>query len=184
MEQRLKEVLLDGEEVRWTGRPVPFKLMRSPDRAGIFLTWALSAAVVALAVFWLAPLFPKSQRGLTDLLVMLVVVAFLPAMLSLRPFFDKLCLERSTIYAITNFRVISLVRDDLMYLPLTRKLAVAVEHQERECGNLCFGEAVGKDARKSRSHAVLGIRRDSPNDTQGMLFYHVRQPEALLRYLA
>ena len=32
MEQRLQEVLLDGEIVRWSGRPSPFKLMSIPSR--------------------------------------------------------------------------------------------------------------------------------------------------------
>ena len=182
MEQRLHEILMDGEQVRWTGRPSPFKLMRCPERNTFFVTWLLSGAAILL---YLLPTLNSDQRGGADWFIMLVVVAFLPAMLSLRPLMDKLCLEKNTIYAITDRRVIALVKDDLMYIPLDQKPAVSVEGRDRDCGNLCFGEAVGCGSGNSRSNAVLGIRESSSqNDMLGMLFYHVSHPEQLLRYVA
>ena len=106
-------------------------------------------------------------------------------MLSLRPLMDKFCLEKNTLYAITDRRVIALVKDDLMYIPLDQKPAVSVEGRDRDCGNLCFGEAVGCGSGNSRSNAVLGIRESSSqNDMLGMLFYHVSHPEQLLHYIA
>lgn len=184
MEQRLHEILMDGEQVRWTGRPSPFKLMQCPERNTFFVTWLLSGAAVLLALFYLLPALDSTQRGGADWFVMLVV-AFLPAMLSLRPLLDKLCLEKNTLYAITDRRVIALVKDDLMYIPLEQKPAVSVEGRDRDCGNLCFGEAVGCGSGNSRSNAVLGIRESSSqNDMLGMLFYHVSHPEQLLRYIA
>ena len=185
MEQRLHEILMDGEQVRWTGRPSPFKLMRCPERNTFFVTWLLSGAAILLALLYLRPTLNSDQRGGADWFIMLVVVAFLPAMLSLRPLMDKLCLEKNTIYAITDRRVIALVKDDLMYIPLDQKPAVSVEGRDRDCGNLCFGEAVGCGSGNSRSNAVLGIRESSSqNDMLGMLFYHVSHPEQLLRYVA
>ena len=50
MEQRLHEILMDGEQVRWTGRPSPFKLMRCPERNTFFVTWLLSGAAILLAL--------------------------------------------------------------------------------------------------------------------------------------
>ena len=120
MEQRLHEILMDGEQVRWTGRPSPFKLMQCPERNTFFVTWLLSGAAILLALLYLLPTLNSDQRGGADWFIMLVVVAFLPAMLSLRPLMDKLCLEKNTIYAITDRRVIALVKDDLMYIPLDR----------------------------------------------------------------
>lgn len=184
MEQRLQEALLPGEEVRWTGRPSPFKLMACPYRSTFLSTWLLSAAAVLLMVFYLAPLLNQMDRGGADLFVVLLVVAFLPVMLSTRPLLDKMYLERSTLYAITNYRAIALVRGELMYIPLNKRLNVAVERQDREFGNLCFGAAVGQNPRSSRSNAVLGIREnDQESAMTGMLFYHVSHPEHLLSYL-
>lgn len=184
MEQRLQEALLPGEELRWTGRPSPFKLLAGPYRSTFLSTWLLSAAAVLLAVFYLAPMLNRMQRGGADVFVVLLAVAFLPAMLSARPLLDKLYLERSTLYAITNYRAIALIRGELMYIPLNKRLDVAVERQDREYGNLCFGAAVGQRPSSSRSNAVLGIRKnDQESAMMGMLFYHVPHPEHLLSYL-
>ncbi len=181
MEQRLREALICGEEVRWTGRPSPFKLMDCPERRSIFLTWLLSALVLLGALLYIAAV----QHSGADWLIVAVVAAFLPVMLSVRPLLDKLCLEKNTLYAITNLRVIALVKDDVMYLPLGRGMRVAVEHQDHDCGNLCFGDAVGREGRKSRSDAVLGIRSEGNQPHMlGMLFYHIRCPESLLPYFA
>ena len=49
METRLKEVLWEGEEIRWSGRPKPFGLLDKALRSSIMLTW-ISSAVVLLAV--------------------------------------------------------------------------------------------------------------------------------------
>ena len=49
METRLKEVLWEGEEIRWSGRPKPFGLLDKALRPSIMLTW-ISSAVVLLAV--------------------------------------------------------------------------------------------------------------------------------------
>ena len=181
MEQRLQEILHDGEEVRWTGRPIPFKLLNCPEHRSIFLTWVISAFLLFCALFFLAS---HPQRGM-DWLIVLVVAAFLPGMVSIRPLLDKLCLEKNTLYAITNLRVIALVHDDLMYIPLHHGMKVAVEQSDQDCGNLCFEDAVGRDQNKSRSHAVLGIRAGGQeSDILGLLFYHIRHPETLLPYFA
>lgn len=161
MEQRLHEILMDGEQVRWTGRPSPFKLCVSRPET-FFATWLLSGAAVLLALFYLLPALDSTQRGGADWFVMLVVVAFLPAMLSLRPLMDKFCLEKNTLYAITDRRVIALVKDDLMYIPLDQKPAVSVEGRDRDCGQPLLRRGCGAaGAGNSRSNAVLGIRESS-----------------------
>lgn len=185
MEQRLQEVLLEGEEVRWSGRPAPFRLLQRQYRGGFFATWLLSVCVVVLAAAVLAPMFAQAGGRQSDFLVLLIVVAFFPAMLSLRPVLDKLCLEKNTLYAITNLRVIALVRDDLMYIPISKALHVAIEDRDADCGNLCFDQAIGQKSWAGRANAVLGIRQSCQQCRMlGMLFYHIPQPDRLLHYLA
>lgn len=186
MEQRLNNILLDGEEVRWSGRPAPFKLMDLPSRSMILATWILSSAALALVLGFLIPFYIRTGRSLLDTVVLLVITAFLPLMLSLRPVLDKRSLEHSTLYAITNYRAIAFIKDDVMFIPLSRKLKTAVAAQEGSCGSLCFGEAVDISRRKHLSTAVVGVRADGSSNpsVHGMMFYHVNEPESLLRYLA
>lgn len=185
METRLKDVLWDEEEVRWSGRPKPFHLMDKTFRPSIIITWIISAlALLAVAVL-LGPALVTGSRSLTDVLVLTAIALFLPTILSARPFLDKKCLEEQTLYAITNYRIIAIVKNETMYLPIGKGMKVAVEHDEDGCGNLRFGEMVGKPSKNSRAHAVLGLRSDvCKSDMMGLLFYHVDQPDILMSYLA
>lgn len=69
-------------------------------------------------------------RSFTDVLIMAIVALFLPVALSARPFMDKKCLEKNTLYAITNFRIIALVKGEVMYLPLVKGIKTAVQSHE------------------------------------------------------
>ena len=80
----------------------------------------------------------------------------------IRPLLDKWSLEHDTIYAITNYRVLALVKNNLMYIPLGRILTHSIEARDGESGNLCFCEAVGQSSSKMLDNAILGVRCGSP----------------------
>lgn len=185
MDNRLHAALWAGEALRWSGRPKPFRLMDKNFQSSILITWVISALIMlAAAVLLILPLATGS-RALSDLVILSVMILFLPVILSARPLMDKHCLEEQTIYAITNYRIIVIVKDDVMSLPIGKGMKVAVDDQEDGCGTIRFGELVGKPARKSRAHAVLGLRSDdSKTSIIGLLFYHVDRPDQLMRYFA
>lgn len=85
MEEKLNEVLLDGEKIRWSGRPAPFKLLATPSRRSLILTWAICSGALALILGALVPFYIRAQRTMVDLLVLLVITAFLPVMISIAP---------------------------------------------------------------------------------------------------
>ena len=185
MEGRLKEILWTDERLRWCGRPRPFVLLDRALRPVILLTWTLSAAALLAAAAVVRFVAATSLLPLSEILLLASVALFLPLALSLRPFLDKYSLEARTIYAITDRRIIAIVRDDVMYLPLAAGMRVDVDAQADGCGNLRFGEAAGVSASRNRSCAVAGIRSDDRRGGDlGLLFYHVDQPERLLSYLA
>ena len=185
MDTQLKNILWEGEEVRWSGRPKPFPLIDQDSKNSILLTWIVSALVLAAVVVLMIFSAIAGTHSFTEVLIMAAVALFLPVVLSTRPFMDKKCLEESTLYAITNFRIIALVKGEVMYLPLVKGIQTAVRSHEDGFGSLRFGELVGKPAKKSRDHAVIGMRNvDSKEDMTGLMFYHIDQPDQLLRYLA
>lgn len=184
METRLKETLWDGEQVRWTGRPNPFPLLGPDSKKETLITWIISGLVLAAMVCFLVPLAVSGSRSVTECLVMAVVALFIPAILSIRPFLDKKCLEKNTLYAITNYRIIAIVKEDALYLPIRKDLEIAVEQRADGCGNVCFGKMIGHAPRKSRSLAVLGLRDDDSRYLmQGLMFYHVEQPDQVAAQL-
>ena len=187
MNDQLHHILLDGEEIRWSGRPDPFKLMDLPARNSLIFTWIISGCTLGLTLGLFIASFVYTPFEPLDFSVLLLALLFLPLMIALRPILDRRCLIHDTIYAITNCRVIAMIKGDIMYLPLTQKLKTATASCYDGFGNLCFGEAVHVSARKELSAAVIGVRTigdiANPN-VPGIVFYHIRHPETLLRYLA
>jgi hypothetical protein len=158
--------------------------MEQPYQSSFVVTWVISALVAAAVLAYLGVCLVGGTRTLGNLVVMGVVALFLPALLSTRPFLDKRALEKHTLYAITNFRVLAVVQEELMYVPLERDLQTDVEVQPDGCGHVCFGKAVGQPAEKHRTQAVTGIYgEDSHNERLGLLFYHVEKPKEILNYL-
>ena len=184
MEARLKEALWDGEEVRWTGKPKPFALLGSDCKTEFLITWVISAAILLTVLCFIVSQLISGARSLMDILVMSAVILFVPAILSIRPFLDKKCLEQKSFYAVTNYRVITMVKDEILFMSIDKNLKAAVEQEENGCGNLCFGEAIGKSPRKSRALAVVGLRGGEARQlTEGLMFYHVEQPEQIMAQL-
>lgn len=180
MEKRLQAALPEGEQVRWSGRPTRFRLMESTYRSAVVLTWLMSVCVVVLVGYFLAPYYWK--HALTgDMLLAALVMVFMPAMLSVRPLLDKRTLENETIYAVTDRRVIAIVKDEVMSMPLEGLTAV-VKGWDGGCANLCFGKAAQIPEYKSRVYAISGVR-EYRDELDGILFYHVEAPEQLIRRL-
>ena len=185
LETRLDEILWDEEKVRWSGRPKPFQLMEATVKQSFILTWVTSILILLAVVATLAPALASGSRSVSDVLIMSTIVLFLPVILSVRPFLDKQCQEKQTIYAITNFRIIAIIKDEVMYLSINKGMQVSVDSQADGCGHLRFGDVVGQPARKNRVHAILGLRSGSTkSDMMGLMFYHVDRPERVLAYLS
>ena len=93
MDTRLKNILWEGEEVRWSGRPKPFSLFDHDSKNSILLTWIVSALVLAAVIVLMVFSSITGTRSFTDVLIMAIVALFLPVALSARPFMEKKCLE-------------------------------------------------------------------------------------------
>jgi len=118
--------------------------MEKAFRPSILLTWAFFILVLISVAALLGPVLADSKQPFTDVPALSIVSLFLPVILSIRPFMDKRCLENQTLYAITNYRIIAVVKDEPMYLTIGKGMQVGVDQQEDGCGNLRFGDTVGK----------------------------------------
>jgi len=177
MEKRLETALQEGEQVRWSGRPVRFRLMQSAYRSGMVLTWLMSVCVILLVAYFLAPYY-LTHTLTGDLLLAAAVVLFLTAQLSLRPLLDKRTLENETVYAVTDRRVIAVVKDEVMSLPL-EGLTAAVKEWDGTCASLYFGKAAEVPEYKSRVYALSGVR-EYTDELDGLIFYHVDELKDLV----
>ena len=102
---------------------------------------------------------------------------------AVRPYRDKKLLEQKTIYAITDQRIIAVVKSNVMTMPRDQKVTCAVECRDGGAGNVCFNAAIGREAGKSRANAVMGIKKGNDR-VVGLLFFHVSDPDAVVSALA
>ena len=186
MEEKLNSMLLKDEKVLWTGRPAPFKLMDLPSRNIILASWILSGSALLISLGLLIPFYIRTERSFADTAVLVVLLAFLPVMISTRPILDQYSLVKSTLYAVTNLRAIALIKEDSMYIPLQPKPSASVETQPGGRGTLYLGEAVGVSPRRLLYTAVMGVRTEGTANPHvlGMLFFHVPDPEAAAKALS
>lgn len=186
MEEKLNEMLLKDEKVLWTGRPAPFKLMDLPSRRIILASWMISGGALVISLGLLIPFYIRTQRSFADTAVLVVLLAFLPLMVSLRPILDRRNLLKSTLYAVTNLRAVALIQDDAIYIPLSPKPETAVEAEPGGRGTLYLGAAAGIPPRRLLYTAVMGVRVEGTANpcVPGLLFFHVPDPEAAAKALS
>lgn len=183
MEHTLQKILRDEEKVLWFGRPARSRLLCAPDKIRQCIAWGVAVVMAALTFGLFIPYAIRMEQELGLILIALGPLVFLPLAVAIRPYLDKKLLERDTIYAVTDQRVIAVVKDNVMIMPRDRRLACAVEGREGDSGNICFNSAIGQDVKKSRANAVIGFRKDNGKVT-GLLFFHVSDPDTVLRVLA
>ena len=185
MEDLLNEILWDGDEIRWSGRPTPFVLLDETFRSDILFTWGLSFLILFITVVLMGFAVILGSYKIGDILILGAIALYIPALLSVRPLLDKRALENETFYAITNLRIISIVNNDPMYISLDKGVKASVEQKKNNLGNLSFGDAAGRSPKKSRALAVVGLRAPGKqNAMNGLLFYNVEDPEQVLSYFA
>ncbi len=183
MEKQLRSCLLEGETVRWMGRPSPFCLSRLPFRRSFYLTWLAFAVFSAATALLLLPPLLEGSRSLFSTLVILVAVLTVPALLSLQPFSDKYKLERHTLYAITNLRALTMVDGQVLSLPLRQGVPASVCLKDGACGTLRIGTADQPPAPHTLTAAVTGIPHSGEGSRiDGLLFFHIADPDELLPY--
>lgn len=183
MERKLRQALWDDERILWFGRPTRGDLLRAPDRLSQCFAWAVSAALTTVAFAFLLPRALDEGQGFGSILLCLLTMVFLPLTVAVRPYLDKQLLEHETVYAITDRRIIAIVRDNVMIMPRTESTRCAVDGRDGSGGNVYFDCAIGSPLEKSRANAVTGFKCGG-GSTQGIIFFHVHEPDEVAKLLA
>ena len=167
MDEKLKAALMNGETVKWTGRPEASKLLEKPFGTRLYITWAIAAVVLIVSCVLLMPTVVTSDIYRVECIALLIAVNFAPVMLSFQPIFDLKRLENKTLYAITDQRVLVISKEDVMSLVINDNTKIAV-----------------KNIAKSRVYSILGVKDiDGAKSVLGLVFYNVKNPDAVGGYL-
>ncbi len=177
MEDLLRKSLLEGEAVLWSGKAVPFKLLEPPYGKSLCAVWVLSTVwIVGFAALYI-PFALNTGIEWNTIVPMLVLADFLPVLLSVRPLLDKRELESKTLYAITNYRVFSITKDQVKSLFLKEETELDIVAESNGCGTVRIGLACKKSPLFLRSHALMGVKDETGKKVAGLAFYHLRAPK-------
>lgn len=171
MEEMLREVLAPDEQVVWKGRTAHQKLSKASDRPKQIRLWVIFAVAMVLTLTVLFPYLISIDRPWDVLLIAFVVVNAVPLALALRPGMDQRDLEKRGVCAVTDRRVIAVVKDNVHTLPLL-DLAWEVVDRDGEAGSIRFGSSVTAKKHDDRAEAVVG-RIDDSTGAKGFVFYHI-----------
>ena len=182
MERKLETNLHPDEKLLWFGRPTPSKLMRAPDKTIQVILWMVSMAVAGVTLGVFLPYALNAGIGTDVIVIMLLLLNFIPLALAVRPFLDKKVLEKNTVYAVTDQRVIAVVKNTVLSLP-REGLRWDVTSRDGASGNLCFNTAISASPVRSRAQAVMGVKSDGEK-VDGIIFYHIQDPEGVMEAMA
>ncbi len=181
MEELLKEALAPEEQILWQGHPAPRKLAQAPDRPQQMRLWIIFAVTMAVTLLGLFPYLIGIGRPWDVLLITFVVINAVPLALALRPGMDQRDLEKRCVCAVTDRRVISVVKDNVHSLPLAG-LVWEITDRDGEAGSIRFGACVAKEKPNDRADAVVGYT-DEKTGAKGFVFYHMANVEQLAALL-
>lgn len=181
MEQTLKEHLEPGEQLLWMGRPVKSKLMEAPDKTTQLVMWVVLALFAAVTAIVILPYMIAAEREVMVMAACVIIVNVVPFVLAIRPMLDKSLLEKRTVCAVTDRRVISVVKETVH--AMSRKgLDYAVANREGSVGSIRFGGAVHSKKKNDRVDAVLGVQEDE-GQARGMVFFRVEDVDQVVALL-
>lgn len=183
MEQKLNELLEQNERVLWLGKPEKSKLLKAPDRRRQIIMWCVLAVFLAVSCVLVIPYMARIGRPVNVIAVAFIVINFVPALMAFRPMMDQRLLEHKAVYAITDRRVLAVVKDAVFTLPLAG-LEWVITSRDLDRGSLRFGAAAYAKDQDDRADAVLGVVGvKDERTTTGLVFFHIPQVDAVAELL-
>ena len=102
MEEQLREHLMDGEQLLWTGAPEPFETFDRTNRTGIIVGIVIKAIITIALIYC----FTFAQDGGSVNLGILAVILVFAALALINPFMIARRLRNRTFYGLTDRRIL------------------------------------------------------------------------------
>ena len=177
MDEKLREILNDGEQVLWSGSPAPFALLdrHAGNWRKILIEWnSVAVLASALIIVYMMNNDPVSPGFLT-------VVIGISLLLILSPLVDRYNIL-GTRYWITDQRVILMQRSKTIFsmrLDCVDAFRLVQDEAPNDC--LVLGsralEDVGRQLRWRSSHPADQPGVSSDNNAVGLVLYNVANLE-------
>ena len=174
MEQKLKEVLVEGEQLLWSGKP-EFKTLGETHKN----TFAVKAVVVAFAaIAFLMYYLIGVKNGLIAFKAMVLLLTAVLAAVPLSLEWLAAQKMKKTIYAVTDRRLIAMVDTATNIVTYDKiKSYKFAEDADGQVSLVCGCDMMKKSPRSYRSSAVFGLRmKEDGSECERFVMYAI--PEA------
>jgi len=182
MEQKLNDILVDGEKLLWSGKP-EFKSLGETHKnfyAGKVVVVAF--ALIAFFMYYFIGVKEGTIPFKAAVLVIMGVVAAVPLALE---WLDVQKMNK-TVYAVTDKRLISLVDTAVNTLTydLIREYKFA-EDADGQVSLVCGCDMMKKSPRTYRASAVYGLRmKDDHSECERFVMYAIPEADKVKKLVA
>ena len=104
MDEKLREMLAEGETLLWSGQPLPFDTLDATNRRGIIISTVVKAVVTAGILAGYCAAVAREGSGFQPGLVVLILL--IAGFALYYPFRTARHLRRNTLYGLTDRRVL------------------------------------------------------------------------------
>lgn len=182
MDEYIKNSMLDGEKIIWTGRPQKVKLLEKPFQNSIFARWAVGAAILIFSVWYSSYAVEMAIEGdrVRNFVIILIAIA---AVIALGPLWTVRKLQSKCIYCITNQRAIIFFAVNpikMKFRMLEDVSSVSYEDLPNGCGTVYIGEKTDKARKMSR---LQSTNANIPDQDLPLIFYSVDSPAEVCRHI-
>lgn len=182
MEQKLYDILTDGEKVLWSGKP-EFKILGETHKKFFAAKVVVIAfALIAFFMYYFIGVKEGTIPFKASVLVIMGVIAAVPLMLE---WLDAQKMKK-TIYAVTDKRLISLVDTAVNALPYDRiKEYKFAEDADGQVSLVCGCDMMKKNPRSYRASAVFGLRmKDDNSECERFVMYAIPEADKVKKLVA
>ena len=180
-QKQLQEILAPDEVLLWQGAAHRPPLLDCPSRKTMVRDWGIFALFAGLSLLFYFGHAAANMSG-AETVFCLLFFNLIPFSNAIFPLTAQNTLRGDSLFAVTDRRVISVIKGEALSLPRNKDLSQSVTLWDGDCGNLAFGTAAGRPLHKCRMDAVLGVRGKDRAVT-GLVFYHIPHPEQVAALL-
>lgn len=177
MEMQLREQLLEGEQLLWSGQPEPFETLDNTNKTGIIVGLIIKvlATLGVMLVFYIS-----ARDGQAIIPGMIAFILVFAAYALASPFLIARRLRRRTFYGLTDKRILRVGTNDAA-VPYDRiKRAVLRTDKDGRTTLLCGPRACDLKPRKWRGEAdAFFINNSSEPEAERVILYALPMNSAL-----
>lgn len=183
VEDMIRPLLNNGEQIMWAGMPVHTPVLDRENRITTIIRWT-AWPLLSTVMFFLS-ISHQLRTGEQNSPILYICFIVIPLLFMAVPIADHRRLTQKTSYAITNQRVIiNNGKKDYPSRPITTLDGFRRIKNDDGTTTLCFGKAACETESFSlRVAGIYGVSDGVTGNERGIVFYHINDCEQAVKHI-